>query len=451
MAQPSLRFDFAGVAPHLYAGMLATVASLLWLTAALLLTLAIGGFVVLRRRGVDLWLPAYVRARSRRRPPEAGKPVHVILCIADHWEPQHGRVPAEQSIERVEFWVRQYPAVLGHFRDADGRPPRHTFFFPIDEYDPAHVDGLAGLCRQGFGEVEIHHHHDNDTSDALRQRLLEFKRLFHERHGVLPVNRHTGEVRYGFVHGNWALDNSRPDGRWCGVNDELDALRETGCYADFTMPSAPSRTQTSTINSIYYAVDDARRPKSHDRGVAVGTAPRPANSLLLVQGPLLLNWRNRSRGLVPRIENANIQGNQAPTMARLDLWLRARVQVPTRPDWFFVKLHTHGATEANRAVVLGGAMVRFHEGLAKRAAADANFHFHYVTAREMYNQPHQGGRGGLDRERRRRAGLRVGVGCGGERDAGFDRDGSHAAMSVHQSLPRIAQVMPQTRTSVATR
>jgi hypothetical protein len=66
-------------------------------------------------------------------------------------------------------------------------------------------------------------------------------------------------------------------------------------------------------------------------------------------------------------------------------WLRARVQVPTRPDWFFVKLHTHGAPEANQRVLLGEAMLGFHRALARRAEEDPTFHFHYVTAREMYN------------------------------------------------------------------
>ena len=36
-------------------------------------------------------------------------------------------------------------------------------------------------------------------------------------------------------------------------------------------------------------------------------------------------------------------------------------------------------------MVLGEAMVQFHAALAARAAADSNFDFHYVTAREMYN------------------------------------------------------------------
>ena len=39
------------------------------------------------------------------------------------------------------------------------------------------------------------------------------------------------------------------------VNNELEILRDTGCYADFTMPSAPHPTQTWKINSIYSASD----------------------------------------------------------------------------------------------------------------------------------------------------------------------------------------------------
>ena len=95
---------------------------------------------------------------------------------------------------------------------------------------------------------------------------------------------------------------------------------------------------------------------------------------MLIQGPLLLDWGRRKWGVVPRIENGCLQANQPPTIDRLDAWLRARVQVPARPDWFFVKLHTHGAPEANRHVLLGEPMVRFHEALADRAAADPDFH-----------------------------------------------------------------------------
>jgi hypothetical protein len=340
--------------------------------------------VHLRKRGLDRWLGTYYLERGQRLS-STDEPVHVLLCIADHYEPHNGHVSKEQATTRVQTWIQNYPLLFAAFRDSDGKPPQHSFFFPIEQYDPTHIDDLALLCKAGFGEIEFHLHHDNDNAISLRKQLLDFKQIFHERHGLLPRDRRTGDLKYGFIHGNWALDNSRPDGRWCGVNNELDVLRETGCYADFTMPSCPSPTQTRKINSIYYAVDAPCEPKSHDWGTNVGTGIVPDNALLLIQGPLLLNWSHRKWGIIPRIENGGLQRNQLPSLARLDLWLKARVQIPARPDWLFVKLHTHGAPEANQQVLLGKPMTDFHEGLRRRAIEDANFHYHYVTAREMYN------------------------------------------------------------------
>jgi hypothetical protein len=106
---------------------------------------------------------------------------------------------------------------------------------------------------------------------------------------------------------------------------------------------------------------------------------------MLIQGPLLLDWSRRKYVIAPRIENACIQAGQLPDQRRVDLWLQARVQVPTRPDWFFVKLHTHGTAEANLPALLGEPMSRFHASLAQRASRDRNFHYHYVTSRQMYN------------------------------------------------------------------
>jgi hypothetical protein len=335
--------------------------------------------------GLRRWLIPYLLSGRRRRAPRPGEPVHLLLCIADHFEPKLSGAGPAQARERVRRWVEEYPKQFGEFRDSDGSLPRHTFFYPVEEYEPDHLDALAGLCGRGFGEVEVHLHHDNDTADNLRTTLTDFKRRLAERHGLLARTRQTGEVRYAFIHGNWALDNARRDGRWCGVNNELDVLRETGCYVDMTLPSFPSETQTRKINSIYYAVDDPARPKSHDTGFDVGRGPRPERGLMLIQGPLVLDWGNRKWGVLPRVENACLQGNQPPSERRLGNWLRARVQVPARPDWFFVKLHTHGANETNMPVLLGESMVRFHRALWERAERDPAFRFHYVTAREMYN------------------------------------------------------------------
>jgi hypothetical protein len=350
-----------------------------------LLAAAAGLLWHVRRRSMDRWLPTYIADRSKRRPPRRGEEVHVLLCVADHWEPKENGAPPEVSRARVRRWVEEYPRQFGRFRDSDGRTPRHTFFYPVEEYEPDYLDALAGLCRAGFGEVEIHLHHEGDTPENLRATLTAFKELLAGRHGLLSRRRGTGELAYGFIHGNWALCNARPDGRWCGVNEELRVLAETGCYADFTLPSAPSPTQTRKINSIYHAVDAPGRPKGHDWGVDLGAGPPPPGGLLLIQGPLVLDWRRRKFGLLPGVENACLQDSQPPDIGRLDQWLRARVQAPGRPDWFFVKLHAHGAAERHGEALLGGPMVRFHEALARRAAADPRFHYHYVTAREMYN------------------------------------------------------------------
>ena len=43
------------------------------------------------------------------------------------------------------------------------------------------------------------------------------------------------------------------------------------------------------------------------------------------------------------------------------------------------------AKEDNANMLLGEPMERFHRALAEWAREDPHFHFHYVTAREMYN------------------------------------------------------------------
>ena len=222
------------------------------------------------------------------------------------------------------------------FRDADGRHPSHSFFYPEEEYRHEFLDAVGDLCRDGFGEVEIHLHHDHDTPAGLTDKLSRFTTTLKERHGLLPAAI-DGKIPFAFIHGNWALDNSRGDGRWCGINNELIVLREAGCYADFTLPSAPSDTQTSTINAIYYAKDDPSRPKSHDTGVEMRVGGSASGDLLIFQGPLALHWRHRKFGIWPRIENSDIAPNDIPIEDRVPLWVRQHIHVAGRPEWLFIK------------------------------------------------------------------------------------------------------------------
>jgi hypothetical protein len=307
-----------------------------------------------------------------------------MFAVCDHYEPDHGGAPVDRQTERVAAWTRRYPALAGRFHDADGRPPQHSFFYPAEAYRPDQVDSLALLCAAGYGEVEVHLHHGHDTSDHLRETLEQFRDTLAHRHGLLSEDG-DGRVRYAFIHGNWALDNGRGDDRFCGVNDELSILRETGCYADLTMPAAPNPAQSRIVNSIYYAVDDEMKPRSYDRGrrVRVGR-PAPDAALLLVQGPLALY---RKRGLLPGLENSAIDASPGhrPTAARFRRWLECGIAVEGRPEWVFIKVHTHGAREDNAEVLLGRAGDEFHTALNREFNDGRRYRLHYVTARETAN------------------------------------------------------------------
>lgn len=185
---------------------------------------------------------------------ETSKEKHVFFCLCDHFEPLRGNANTQLGLERVKTWHKNYPKIAASFKDSDNTSPKHSFFYPEEEYQEEYLNLLSEICHKGFGEVEIHLHHDNDTDVKLREKLDRFKDLLKNRHKLLSVDKSSNETKYGFIHGNWALDNSRPDGRKCGVNNELDILLETGCYADFTMPSAPDCTQTYKINSLYLSL-----------------------------------------------------------------------------------------------------------------------------------------------------------------------------------------------------
>ena len=358
------------------------LAVFLLILASIIVLVAVGIGMAIRARNMQTWLGSYLR---RKRPAQGSGPVHVMFCFVDHFEPAWGRVDLDTQRKRVDRWCRDYRILAGVHRDADGRPPQHSFFYPEEEYLEEHLEKLAALCAEGYGEIEIHLHHDDDTEANFRTTITRFNELLHERHGALSRDPQTGQLRFGFIHGNWSLDNSRADGRWCGLNNELILLRELGCYADFTLPSAPSDTQTRMINAIYYATDDPLRPKSHNTGVPVRAGGQASGDLMIVQGPLGLNWRSRRYGVIPRIENADVRRSCPPTRDRVDAWVRTAVHVEGRPDWVFIKIHTHGTQERDMDTLLGAPAHELYEYLEQRYNDGGSHVLHYVTARELYN------------------------------------------------------------------
>ena len=339
---------------------------------------------LVHRRNVLGWLFSYL-LQDWRAATAPGVTRHVLFCFVDHFEPGWKQPSYEQECERVARWQTRYPKLCESHRDADGRPPVHTFFYPEEEYRPEHLDALVGLCRQGLGEIDIHLHHHNDTDAGLREKLRRFTRTLSEDHDALPLDKNTGKPRWGFIHGNWALDNSHPDGHWCGVNNELIILREEGCYADFTYPAAPDPCQTSTINRIYYAKDVSDKPKSHDTGVRVHVGGQAEGDLMLIQGPLGFRWKARKFGLIPRIENADVRASCPPDIDRVDAWVSTGIHVEGRPEWTFVKVHTHGTQERDAEALLGDPMDKAFTHLESKYNDGQKWKLHYVSAREMYN------------------------------------------------------------------
>jgi hypothetical protein len=357
--------------------------TLIILVLMLLGTLATVAFLLeCRRKNMLIWLGSYLK---QRKPAVNSGPVHIMFSFVDHYEPQWGRPTYEVEVARVARWRTGYKTMASAHRDADGIHPQHTFFYPEEEYRVEHLNAISELCQEGFGEIEVHLHHDNDTDAGLREKITRFVKVLHERHGALPIHPNTGKPVFAFIHGNWCLDNSRADGRWCGVNNELQVLADLGCYADYTLPSAPSDTQTKKINSIYYATDDCHQPKSHNDGVDAQVGKAASGDLLIVQGPLALNWKNRRWGLIPRIENADVRSAYPGSSDRVDLWVKQHIHVKGQPNWIFIKVHTHGTQDRDIESLLGAPAHAMFNHLEQHYNDGKQHVLHYVNSREMFN------------------------------------------------------------------
>jgi len=332
-------------------------------------------------RRFDLWLPTYLaqaasRARARLRRRHAT--THLMFLVCDHFEPRHGAQNSEQPFERVRTWHREYARFQQRCRDSFGTAPLHSWFYP-PHHGPEHLARLARMAFDGLGEVELHYHHHGDTEETLRSHLRasidEYRRW-----GLLLESGAPPSTRFGFVHGDWALGNSC-GGDYCGVNDELTILQELGCWGDFTMPSG-NRCQTRKINSIYYGVGDPARPKAHDWGPDARVGQRDPQGLLLMQGPLAINWRAPDH---PRPENGSLTTRNWGRPDRIPTWIDCNVHVQGKPEWLFIKLHTHGAIERDFDALFGEKAFEMHRVLNEQFNDGERFRLHYVTAREAYN------------------------------------------------------------------
>jgi hypothetical protein len=340
------------------------------------------------RRKLHLWLPSYVARRLHPARVPDGVTIDVLFCLADHYEPGWNHVDRETERARVKGWPEKYPRLARDFADADGRPPQHTWFYPPHYYRREHFEAIVGLCRAGYGEIEMHLHHNRlkpfpDTSATLRAKILACLDTY-SAFGAFDTKERGARVRrFAFIHGDWALDNSRPD--VCGVNDEITILRDTGCYADFTFPAYMMDSQPGVANTIFYATDDPLRPSSHRSGVEIHVGGTAQGDLLIIQGPFGIRWARRGWCPLPKVDDGEISASNLPTPDRVDFWVRTGVHVRGRREWVVVKAFTHGADLREQEVVLGDAIRRMHEHLRRAYNDGTRYRLHYVSARELYN------------------------------------------------------------------
>lgn len=336
---------------------------------------------IFRDRGLRYWLPAYIMQVlsgfvSGR--PGNNKIKHIMFLICDHYEPKHHITRPGQDVERVTTWRTQYPEFAARCQNQFGHYPKHSWFYP-PHHGLEHLSGLNELVFNGYGETELHYHHDNDTSEKFTRDLNETIENYNQM-GLLLGSGDQLKPCFSFIHGDWALDNSA-HGKYCGVNDELTILQNAGCWGDFTMPST-EECQTRKINSIYYAIDDPDKPKSHDTGKDAAVGVKNPPGFFMMQGPLGINW---GAPRLPKIENSSLTTYNWGRADRVDYWVNCGIHVKGKPDWVFVKLHTHGAVEKDHDALIGERAFKMHQYLNEKYNDGVKYKLHYVTAREAYN------------------------------------------------------------------
>lgn len=338
------------------------------------------------------WLARYPLSRVRSFLEQtAFEKKHVIITVANHFEPgwsESGVLDHREQMKRLAAYHQMARETGEAVVDADGTRFRHTNFYPGEQYHKEILDQMAEMQAEGLGEVEVHLHHGverPDTAEGLRSALVEFRDTLAERHRCLSRLDGEGAPMYAFVHGNLALANSC-GGRFCGVDNEMEILRETGCYADMTLPSAPEQSQVAMINQIYECGGPLDEAVPHRTGRRVSTNGIGPQLPLIFTGPLVFNWTRRISGVpVPRIDDGALTANQPLDLARFDRWRSANVTVAGRSDWVFVKLYAHGFFDRDQTACIGEDAKRFFAEMVEQGEKTGAFEIHFASAREAFN------------------------------------------------------------------
>ncbi|MGA1841288.1 MAG: hypothetical protein ACMUIU_11745 [bacterium] len=319
-----------------------------------------------------VWIPDYLSqiASEDKGPVRSHEDIkHIMFMFVDHYEPGRGMKGTEKNL----YWLKEYMEMADRHYDSYGRSPQHTWFYAYDHKNEDVVKALANAVYLGYGEIEFHWHHGNDTNETFPEKLKEGLQWFNS-FGAMKTVGDDEIVAFGFIHGNWALDNSTVI-EHCGVSRELDILKNAGCYADFTFPSFGSDAQPSKINSIYYVQDDDN-PKSYGKGKDAEVGKIQREKFMIFEGPLCLAFRREM------VECGAVGTDYMPSLSRVDKWISQKIGVRGRPEWIFVKVYTHGIQSRN--VFFGKQTDQMFDYLEQKYGT-GDYRLHYITSREAYN------------------------------------------------------------------
>lgn len=338
------------------------------------------------------WLVRYPFARTRAiLEQNAFEKQHVIITVANHFEPgwsKSGFLDKKTQLVRLNEYRKKFIEGAGSVYDTDGRRFRHTNFYPAEQYDRDLLEIMADMQAEDLGDVEVHLHHEGDgpdTAENTERTIVTFRDILAERHRCLSRFEGSDTPRYAFVHGNLALANSC-GGRYCGVDNEMQILQDTGCYADMTLPSAPDESQVPMMNQIYQCGGPFDQAAPHRSGTRLSVGRKDPVLPIIFTGPLVLNWMRRVKGVpFPRIDDGALAENQTLDAARFRRWRSANVTVDGRSEWVFIKLYCHGFFDYDQSASIGEDAKRFFSELMEASASGSGPTIHFATAREAVN------------------------------------------------------------------
>lgn len=319
------------------------------------------------------WAPRYLlEGPSRETVPDHEK--HLIFVMVDHYEP--GTKPEAPEWNRQ--WCEKFRILSDKYRDDFGNRFRYTWFYPYDHHVDEVVRDLSCMALDGYGEIEFHWHigmegeHDM-TCDNFSEKTGEAVKWFQQFGAMITEEEHPRSA-FAYIAGVWDLDASQTP-RSHGLTNQLDVLRENGCYADFTFSTLGASSQPYKINSLYYVVDDPDKPKSYDTGTDAEVGKPVDGKLMIFEGPLTIDWNGY-------MEYGAIETDPRFHPDRIPKWLKANIHVKGRPEWVFVKVFSHGAQASK--VVLDHDMEDMLKEL-KDYTSSRGIKLHFMSTREAYN------------------------------------------------------------------